>query len=124
LARFTTTGSGVEDLADADGVAERVADAEVDAVGPFHRLVGDVDTAVAQRGEGCVGVVGGEEQRPRSPPWRGARAPDAAVSSSIDRGPGALEQDLAGLVARHAHGEPAHEAEVDVGGDLQPRVPT
>ena len=34
-------------------------------------------------------------------------------------GPGTLEQDLADRVARHPHGEPAHEAEVEVGGDLE-----
>src|SRR3712207_5446682 len=50
-------------LADADVVAERIAEAEVDPVAAVDRLLGQVDALGLELGVGLVGVVGAEEQR-------------------------------------------------------------
>src|SRR3954452_10738341 len=55
-------GSGLLHLRDAQVVAERVAQAEVDAVGLVDRLLGDLDALRLELGVGLVGVVGPEEQ--------------------------------------------------------------
>src|SRR5215210_2460351 len=51
-------------LRDADVVAERVAQAEVDAVGLVDRLLGELDAALREVGVGLARVVAAEEQVP------------------------------------------------------------
>src|SRR4051812_9177223 len=55
-------GSGGAHLRDAEVVAERVAETEVDAVGLLYRLLGDLHALFLELGVGLVGVIGPEEQ--------------------------------------------------------------
>ena len=83
------------------------------------RFIGDVDTTVAERLEGGLGIVGGEKQCAPYCPF-GHQLTDLCGGVFIHRWrAGLLQQDLTHLVAGYAHGEPAHEPEVHVCGDLE-----
>ena len=97
---ISSVGGAVE-LADPDVVAERVADAEVGAVGLLDRLLGDLDAGVAQRGVRRVHVVAVRKTPPSAPLVTRSRS-WAAVSSSCCGPPGELEQELRVLLAGQA----------------------
>src|SRR5690554_2804472 len=103
-------------------VPERVADAEVYAVGLLHGLLGHLHALALQLLVEPVGVVRDETEREAG----GALADQLAelahgVGVHAGRG-GLLQQDLALRAARRPHRQPAHGAEVDVGADLQTQL--
>ena len=112
----------VEHLPDADGVAEGIANAEVDAVGrPVGSSVMSTPRPLSVSKVDCASSVVRKIAPPIAPFVMRSRT-CAAVASSMTGEPGRLEEDLAAVVARDPHGEPAHEAEVDVGGHLESEV--
>src|SRR3954469_9085053 len=111
-------GSALLHLGDADVVAERVAQAEVDAVGLVDRLLGDLHALRLQLGMGLVGVVAAQEQVSAGCTLREQVAHLRGGLSAHGRRTGDLQQDPAGGVTGDVDGEPAHEAEVHVLPDL------
>ena len=121
--RRTARGWGVQRLGgrldEAHVVAERVAQAAVDAVEVLGRLLGELDALGLELLVGAAAVVGGE---PGGEAGRalGDEVADLRGGRVVHGGrAGPLEQDLAVGVAGDADGQPAHEAEVDVGADLE-----
>src|SRR5712692_2208267 len=97
-------------LREADVVAERVAQPAVDPVRALRRLLRKLDPATVELFVGLAAIVVAEEQV-----TTGDTLGD--VVADLSRGlvvhrrlAGALEQDLARLVAGHAHHEPTPES--------------
>src|SRR5215212_1295936 len=106
-------------LHDADVVAERVAQAAVDAVEALGRLVGELDALGLELLVGLAQVVGPQAEREARRALGDELADLLGRRVVVGRGPGALEEDLAIGIAGRADGQPAHEAHVDVGADLE-----
>src|SRR5688572_25235755 len=104
---------------DADGVAERVPQPAVGSVEPLGRLLGELDALRDQVLVGRVDVVHGDDPRHPERALRDQLA-DLLGGRLVVRGwPGLLEQQLAVGLAGEVDREPAHEAEVGVGVDLE-----
>src|SRR3954452_6556426 len=121
------TGAGVEavsalHLRDAEVVAERVAQAEVDAVGLVDRLLADLHTLLLELGVGLVRVVAAEEEVAAGRALAEQLADLRRGLLAHRRRPGDLEQDAAGGVPGDVDRQPAHEAEVDVLADLHAQL--
>jgi hypothetical protein len=115
--------SGLLHLCDAQVVAERVAEAEVDAVAAILRVLGDLHTLRLQLGVGLVGVVAGEEKVTAGGALADRLAHLLGGVLAHRRRPRLLEQDGAVGLAGQVHGQPAHGSEVHVGLDLEPELP-
>src|SRR3954447_3722604 len=106
-----------------DRVAERVAEAEVDAVGLHDRLLGQVNPALLQLGVGLVGVVGDEEQVAAGSAL-GDQVPDLVGHVGAHRRRrGQLQQHGPVRVGGQRHGREAHRAELLVDLDLEAELP-
>jgi hypothetical protein len=99
-------------------VAERVAEGAVDAVRLLHRLLGELDAEVLEPLVCTAAVVGGEDGRAERA--LGEQVADlggdlVAVGGRARH----FEVEVAVGRVREGDGEPAHEAEIGVGGDLE-----
>src|SRR5260370_39515300 len=109
-------------LDDADVVAERVANPEVGSVKVLFRLGGELDAARLERLVGLAAV------RSRKAEREAARSLGYDVANLVrglrvhGRRAGQLEQNVASGLARNSHGDPPHEPEVHVIGELQPEL--
>src|SRR3954447_20330381 len=104
-------GSGLLHLRDAQVVAERVAQAEVDAVGLVDRLLGDLDALCLQLGVGLVGVVGPEEQVASGGALRDQLAHLGGGLLAHRGRAGLLQEERAVGLTGQGDGQPAHRAE-------------
>jgi hypothetical protein len=96
-----------------------VAQPEVGAVGLLGGFLGQLDATVLEHRPHGVDVVGREEDRAGGGTL-GDQLAGLRGRRLVQRGrPRPFQQDLSRPVTRHAHGEPAHEAEILVVGDLQ-----
>src|SRR3982074_1623627 len=106
-------------LHDAQVVAERVAQSEVDPVRVLGRLLGDLDTAGLQGLVGLAAIVRGETEREPC----GALGDELAnLSSRLLVHPGRagqLEKNVASGLPRNPDGQPAHGAQIHVTADFQ-----
>src|SRR5262245_17897379 len=110
--------SGVQ-LDDPDVIAERIAQAHVDAVGLLDRFLREFDTLRAQRFVGLPAVLGREAERE---PGRALRdeLPHLLRRRFIHgRRTWFLEQNIAARLTWHANGQPAHEPEILIATDLE-----
>src|ERR1700730_15892603 len=106
-------------LGDADMVAERITEAEIDAVGLFRRLLCELDALGTKLVVCLVSVICRKEEVPAGPALGQERA-DLVGCRRIHRGrPGPLEHDLAIGVPRDADGQEAHETEILIRVDFQ-----
>src|SRR5262245_40368236 len=100
-------------------VAERIAQPEVDSVGLLGRLLRHLDALREQLLVRLARVIGGEAD-PAGGRALGDQLPSGLGGAVVHRRrAGLLEQDLAPGVAGDVDGQPAHEAEVLVGVDLE-----
>src|SRR5690606_7391097 len=122
-ARPAATDSLVRrDAPDADRVAERIADAEVAPVALIGGLLGDVDPRGLEPLELAVDVIR-EEGEPAAARPLAHELAHLLLGGGVVRGhPRTLEQDVV-LLARHAHREPAHRAELHIGAHLEAEQP-
>src|ERR1700694_5050238 len=102
-------GSGLRGLAEPEAIAEGITDAEVDPVGLFGWLLGDLDTLGDEVVIRLAGVIDSEEQ------VTATRALAQQLAHLVGRlvihvrAPDLFEEDRACRVARYGDGEPAHE---------------
>src|SRR5918995_2814477 len=106
-------------LGDAALVAERVAEAAIDAVGLFGWLLDELHTLGLELLVGLAAVVGGENERQAEGALGDQIADLGRDFVRHRRRAGLLQQDVVIGVAWHVDREPAHEAEVEVGADLE-----
>src|SRR5205823_9933182 len=103
-------------------VAERIAQPAVDAVRSLGWLLGELDALRTKFGVGLAAVVSGEEQVSTCGAF-GQQLADLRGGLLVEcRRSRRLQEDLAVTVAWDTHRQPAHEAEVLVGVDLEAEV--
>src|SRR6267143_2695148 len=110
---------GRRELNDSEVVAERVAQAAVDSVGVFGRLFAELDASSLQ---GLVGLpaIGCCETKREAAAAFADRFADLGGGLLVHAGRGRdLEQDVAAGITGYPNRQPAHEAEVHVGADLE-----
>src|SRR4029453_3423893 len=106
-------------LRDAQVVAERVSEAEVDAVGLVDRLLGDLHALRLELGVGLEGVVALEEEVAAGGPLGDELAHLRRGLLTHRRRPRLLQQDLPVGLPRQGDRQPPHGAELHVVGDLE-----
>src|SRR5690625_208074 len=109
-------------LSDADVVAERVAQRTVDPVGLLGGLLGELHTLGEELVVGRLTIVCGQDGSRTHGPLGDQVAHRGCSPLRKPRRCRDLQQDVPVGLAGRGHGEPAHEAHLDVGGHLEAEV--